>query len=89
MLLDPTGSQKGKTLSDEELAGMTEEQQKHYEADQMMRGLGNKCLKKLLESLVLAAAMMVLMYYTGAIDQFLIYFNPEIAKRMATEKALP
>ena len=49
----------------------------------MMRGLGNKCLRKILESLVLAALMMVFMYYTGLIDEFILYFNPGLAKKAA------
>ena len=88
LTLDPQGSSIGKTLPPDNIENMTEEQKKEYEAEQMMRGLGNKCLRKILESLVLAALMMVFMYYTGMIDQFILYFNPELAKKAAVKEAL-
>ena len=62
LMLDPTGSAKGKELTPEGYANMTEEQKMQIEADQVMRGLGNKCLRKALESCVFAGILMAILY---------------------------
>mmetsp|Transcript_8756 Transcript_8756/g.12007 ORF Transcript_8756/g.12007 Transcript_8756/m.12007 type:complete len:114 (+) Transcript_8756:398-739(+) len=88
LMLDPQGSTIGKTMPPDSFDSMTEEQKQAYEAEQVMRGLGHKCMRKGLESLLMAAVMMLVMYYTGFIDQFLLYMNPHLAKRHAVEEAV-
>ena len=53
-----------------------------------MRGIGNKCLRKGMESMLVAVVVTIGMYYTGAADGFIRYFNPKIAQRMAVENAM-
>ena len=62
------------------LEKMTEEQKKDYENEQIMRGMGNKCLKKACESLCFSAVMMVVLYQTGLLEQYLLYLNPHLAQ---------
>ncbi len=64
---------------------MTPEQKQEYEADQIMRGMGNKCCRKVCESLVMAAIMMIGLYYSGGLDMILTKWNPEMAQRMRIE----
>ena len=68
LMLDPAGSKIGRDIPLEELANMSEEQKQAYEAEQVMRGFGNKCLRKMLETLVMSAIMTLIMHQTGLLD---------------------
>ena len=59
---------------------MTDEQKQAYEAEQMMRGFGNKCLRKMLETMLMSALFMLAMYATGILEQGFKYMNPGLLK---------
>ena len=62
LMLDPDGSAKGHDMPLEEIAKMTEEERARYEGDQMMRQMGNKCLKKMIETAIMAALVTFAMF---------------------------
>ena len=76
LMLDPTGSAKGKDLPPGDLDLMNEQQRQEYEAEQIMRGMGNKCLKKALESLLFSAVTCAILYQTGALEYAFRKLNP-------------
>ena len=78
LMLDPNGSALGKDLPPEALARMSEEEKKEYEAEEIMRGIGNKCLRKSIESLAMAAFVMVVLYYSGGLNYILFKLNPHL-----------
>ena len=78
LMLDPDGSTLGKDIPMEDIENMTEEERRQYESDLIMRGMGNKCLKKFCETMIYAAVCTSLMYYTGALELMLRQMNPEL-----------
>ena len=62
---DPTGSKLGKSLK-WQADGVSKEE---GEFNEMMDGLGKKCIRKLLESMVIAGFVVGALYFTGGIDQ--------------------
>ena len=62
--LDPTGSRLGKSLQFQE-EGMSKEE---GEFNEMMDGLGKKCIRKMLESMVVAAVVVGALFLSGGID---------------------
>ena len=62
--LDPKGSSEGKRMKFSE-DGVSQDEANFNE---MMDGLGNKCLHKMLESLVMSAIVMTALYLTGSLE---------------------
>ena len=57
---------------------MTDEQKQAYEAEQVMRGFGNKCLRKMLETMLMSAFFMLFMYATGILEHGFKAMNPDL-----------
>ena len=88
-MLQPGGSKLGYDLPDEALATMTDQEKQRYEQDLIMRGFGNKCLQKFLETMVMAAISMLILYYTGGLEKALHYMNPGVFdKKISDDLAL-
>ena len=80
LMLDPKGSTLGRDLPVEELMNMTEEQKQAYQSEQMMRGFGNKCLRKMLETMLMSAFFILFMYMTGILEHGFKIMNPDLVK---------
>ena len=68
---DPTGSKAGKRLKFEE-GGVSKEQ---ADFNEMMDGLGSKCLTKMVESAVLSAIIIGALWWFGTLDDVLLTFH--------------
>ena len=62
---DPTGSKLGKSLQ-WQADGVSKEE---GEFNEMMDGLGKKCVRKLIEASVVAALVVAGIYFSGGMDQ--------------------
>ena len=43
-----------------------------------MRGMGNKCLRKAVESFIMSALLMVVAYQTGILEELFKRYNPHL-----------
>ena len=78
LMLDPNGTAKGRDLPPEALDNMTEDEKMQYESEQLMRGMGNKCVRKVLESMLFSAIIMGVAYQTGYLNEFMFRMNPQL-----------
>ena len=71
---DPRGSERGKKLR------FSEDGESKEEADfnEVMDGLGNKCIKKIIESMVLSGVIMAGLYASGQLDGALTWLNSNL-----------
>ena len=68
---DPTGSKAGKRLKFEE-DGVSKEQ---ADFNEMMDGLGSKCLTKMVESFVISALVIGFLWWVGGLEDVLQIFR--------------
>ena len=85
LMLDPSGSKLGRDLPPDGYDSMTQQQKDAHEADQIMRGMGNKCLRKILESLVLSAIIMAFLHQSGLLQQIMFKLSPQLFERKIAE----
>ena len=78
LMLDPNGTAKGRDLPPEALDRMTDQEKMQYEGEQLMRGMGNKCIRKALESMLMSAIVMGIAYQSGYLNEFMFRLNPEL-----------
>ena len=52
-----------------------------------MRGMGNKCLRKILESLVLSAVIMAFLHQSGLLKEIMFKISPQLFERKIAEGA--
>ena len=81
LMLDPNGSAKGQDIPLEDIQNMTEEERARWEGDQMMRSMGNKCLRKLIETAIMAALLTFAMFQFGFMDIVIKKLNPQLYER--------
>ena len=85
LMLDPSGSKLGRDLPPDGYDNMTQQQKDAHEADQIMRGMGNKCLRKILESLVMSAIIMAFLHQSGLLKQIMFKISPQLFESKIAE----
>ena len=81
LMLDPTGSAKGRDMPLEDIEKMTDEERGRYEGDQMMRSMGNRCLRKLIETAIMAAVVTCGLYHFGILEWGYKKMNPQLFEK--------